>query len=263
MKSKIYVVDAFTKTPFTGNPACVCFLQEAKEDQWMQNVAFEMRLSETAFLFQQEDGFSLRWFTPKTEVDLCGHATLAAAHILWETGILKPDETAKFETNSGTITADKVDDLVEMKFPILYQRPADFNPELISAFNITPMYVGSFENKLLIEVDGEEIVKSIEPDFRKLQQFDERAVVITSLAESEEYDFVSRHFAPWVGVYEDPVTGSNHSCLGPYWARRLDKTELKAYQASPRGGMLNLRVEKDCVYIGGNAITVYEGELFV
>lgn len=257
------MVNAFTDKPFSGNPACICFLKEPAEDQWMQEVAFEMRTSETAFLLEQEDGFSLRWFTPQTEVDLCGHATLASAYILWETGRLSKQKTARFHTKSGLLTADIVDDLIEMAFPILYHQPADFNPELLDAFSITPDYVGTFDQKLMIVVDGEDIVRNLTPDFKMLKRFNERGIAITSASESGDYDFVSRYFAPWVGVDEDPVTGSSHCCLGPFWSRRMDKEELHAYQASPRGGHLRLKIAEDKVILGGNAVMIYEGVLII
>lgn len=263
MMNRIYMVNAFTDKPFSGNPACICFLTEPATDQWMQEVAYEMRTSETAFLLEQADGFSLRWFTPQTEVDLCGHATLASAHILWETGRLEKSKEAKFFTKSGLVIANHVDDLIEMGFPILYHQPADFNPELLAAFNITPDYVGTFDQKLLMVVDGEEIVRNLNPDFNILRCFRERGIAITSAADSPDYDFISRYFAPWVGVDEDPVTGSSHCCLGPFWSKRMKKSELIAYQASPRGGSLRLKVDKQQVLIGGKAVTIYEGKLLI
>jgi PhzF family phenazine biosynthesis protein len=263
MNTDFYVVDAFTNLPFTGNPGCVCLLSEPREDQWMQQVAFEMNLSETAFILKQEQGYSLRWFTPKIETDLCGHATLAAAHMIWEKGLLSKSETINFHTRSGVLTAEKKGELIEMGFPALYARPEDFSPEILSAFNITPVYVGKFEGKQLIEVENEEIVRSLDPDFGKLKRLDERAVIITARSDSQEFDFISRCFAPWVGVNEDPVTGSSHCCLATYWGKRLKKSELRAYQASPRGGTLTMRLDGDRVMLGGQAVTIIKGNLLI
>ncbi len=229
----------------------------------MQQIAFEMNLSETAFILRQENGFSLRWFTPKIEVDLCGHATLAGAHIIWEEGILQESESIAFQTRSGELTAEWKGGVIEMGFPALYARPENFSPELLSAFRITPLYVGKFGEKQLIEVETEAIVRGLEPDYAKLKQLDERAVVITAKSESAEYDFVSRCFAPWVGVNEDPVTGSSHCCLATYWSKRLQKEELKAYQASPRGGRLTVRVDGNRVILGGQAVTIIKGSLLI
>ncbi len=263
MKTKIFFIDAFTDQPFSGNPAGVTLLSEPKDDDWMQQVAFEMNLSETAFLLKREDGFDLRWFTPKTEVDLCGHATLASAHIIWENGILPPEKMATFHTRSGVLTAEKKDGIIEMGFPALYARPEEFSPELLEAFKISPTYAGMFDEKHLFEVESEEIVTSLDPDFNHLKKLEGRGVVITAASESGEYDFVSRYFAPWVGVNEDPVTGTSHCCLAIHWSKRLEKKELKAYQASPRGGYLTMKVVDDRVLLGGQAVTIFTGDLLI
>jgi PhzF family phenazine biosynthesis protein len=238
-------------------------LSEAREAEWMQHVAFEMNLSETAFMIGQDDGFRLRWFTPKIEVDICGHATLAGAHLLWEIQVLKPDETARFYTRSGVLTARKQGETIEMGFPAMYSRPEEFSPELLNAFKINPYYVGKYEDKLLIQVENEKIVRNLEPDFARLKLLDERGVVITAESDSEGYDFISRYFAPWVGVNEDPVTGSSHCCLATFWAKQLEKEELKAYQASSRGGFITMKIEGDKVILGGQAVTVFKGNLLV
>lgn len=263
MKTRIYMVDTFTDIPFTGNPACVCILKEKHDDKWLQSLAFEMNLSETAFLLSKEDGISLRWFTPKKEIELCGHATLASAHILWETNHIKMENTISFNTKSGVLKVKKIDPLIEMDFPILRHRIADFSLDLLSAFKISPVFVGTFDGRVLIEVENEDILLAIDPDFNKLKKLNERGVVITSVAKSKDTDFVSRYFAPWDGVNEDPVTGATHCCLGPYWARKLEKRNLRAYQASARGGYVYIRVEKETVFIAGSAVTVYEGNIVV
>lgn len=208
---KIYQVDAFTDKPFSGNPAAVCILESQKNDKWMQNVAQEMNLSETAFLLRQDDGYNLRWFTPGTEVDLCGHATLASAHILWEKEYLRKNETARFYTKSGLLTAKFKDDWIELNFPSLPVEKADAPVEVMNALRLNPVYFGKSTFDYLIEVGSEEEVRNIKPDFTILSKVPIRGIIVT--AKSKEYDFVSRFFAPEVGVFEDPVTGSAHCCL--------------------------------------------------
>lgn len=261
MTVPIFQVDAFTDRPFAGNPAAVCILPEPASAAWMQNVATEMNLSETAFLHQQADGFSLRWFTPAVEVDLCGHATLASAHILWEAGHLPADEPARFHTHSGLLTAQRRGDWIELDFPALPPEPSTPPEGLADALGVTPQYVGKTGFAYLVEVDAEATVRSITPDFAALSAASGHGVIVTSLASSPEHDFVSRFFAPAVGINEDPVTGSAHCCLGPYWARRLGKDQFVAYQASARGGVVRVRVSEDRVYLGGQAVTVLRGEL--
>jgi PhzF family phenazine biosynthesis protein len=259
----IFQVDAFTQKPFAGNPAAVCLLPAPRDEAWMQHVAREMNLSETAFLCKQEDGFSLRWFTPATEVDLCGHATLASAHVLWESGLLKPGEQARFHTRSGLLTAEHKEGLVELNFPVLLEEPAIASAELVAALGIEAKYVGRFGARYLLEVETEAVVRGLKPDFHLLRALPGRGVVVTSVSVSGEYDFISRYFAPWVGVDEDPVTGSVHCCLGPFWGRRLEKKRLTAYQASARGGVIHIQLKGERVYLGGCAVTVLRGELLV
>ncbi len=227
----------------------------------MQQVAKEMNLSETAFLYRHRDGYQLRWFTPTLEVDLCGHATLASAHILWETGRLKTDEIARFHTRSGLLIAKQDGQWIELDFPVEPEDPATPPPDLVKALGISPKYVGKNRFDYLLEVDSEKTVRELNPDFTLLETVPTRGVIVTSPAASQEYDFVSRFFAPGSGINEDPVTGSAHCCLGTYWSRRLRKTELTAYQASPRGGIVRIRSGGDRVYLGGRAVTVLCGEL--
>ena len=261
MAQTIFQVDAFTNKPFAGNPAAVCILPEPRDESWMQNVAREMNLSETAFLLKQEDGYNLRWFTPAVEVDLCGHATLASAHILWEEGYLKPQEQARFSTHSGLLTANRKGDWIEMNFPATPEEPAEAPDGLLEALGVPGTYVGKNQFDYLIEVDSEEVVRNLQPDLTLLAKVSARGVMVTSIPSKQGYDFVSRFFAPKVGVNEDPVTGSAHCCLGPYWNKRLEKNEFVAYQASSRGGTMRVRVEDDRVYLGGQAVTVLRGEL--
>jgi len=257
----IFQVDAFTSELFKGNPAAVCILPEPRDEIWMQNVAREMNLSETAFLCKQEDGYNLRWFTPTVEVDLCGHATLASAHILWETGMLSPHERANLHTRSGLLTAERKWDEIELNFPATPEEPASAPPGLREALGIAPRYVGKTRFDYLVEVESEEIVRNLKPDFASLRALSIRGVMVTSLAASPEFDFVSRFFAPASGIDEDPVTGSSHCCLGLFWSKRLGKTELLAYQASARGGTVRVRIAGDRVVLGGRAVTVLRGEL--
>lgn len=261
MGQTIYQVDAFTNRPFSGNPAGVCVLPSAGDKIWMQQVAREMNLSETAFLYRYPDGYNLRWFTPAAEVRLCGHATLASAHILWETGTLQAGEQARFHTLSGLLTAELQGSWIQMDFPATPEEPAEAPADLLRALGVTACYVGKNVFDYLIEVDGEEIVRGLAPDITLLASLPVRGIIVTSRSSSPDYDFVSRFFAPAVGVNEDPVTGSAHCCLGPYWSERLGKDELLAHQVSARGGVIGVRVMGDRVLLRGQAVTVIKGEL--
>jgi PhzF family phenazine biosynthesis protein len=261
MTQTIYQVDSFTNVPFAGNPAGVCILSEPREDSWMQNVAKEMNLSETAFLLKHDGGYSLRWFTPAVEVDLCGHATLASAHILWGTGTLLAGQQARFHTRSGLLTADRRGEWIEMDFPATTEKPVDVPAGLAAALGVEPKYVGQTKFDLLVEVESEEIVRAMRPNLTLLEQIPVRGVMVTSRSSSPDYDFVSRFFAPRTGVNEDPVTGSAHCCLSPYWSNKLGRNELVGYQASPRGGIVRVRLAGERVLIGGQAVTVMKCEL--
>ncbi len=263
MTIPIYQVDSFTSVPFKGNPAGVCLIEEPMPDAWMADVAKEMNLSETAFPLPEGDGYRLRWFTPAVEVDLCGHATLATAHILWETGRLAPDQTARFQSRSGLLTAAcTADGWIEMNFPVKLVEQAPAPSGLIEALGVKPVFVGKNVFDYLVEVESEDEVRACEPDMAALKTIPARGVIVTSRgASGGEYDFISRFFAPQVGVPEDPVTGSAHSALTPYWAVKLGKKELFAYQASARGGELRLRLQGDRAIIAGQAVTVIRGEL--
>jgi PhzF family phenazine biosynthesis protein len=260
MAIPMYIVDAFTDRPFAGNPAAVCLLEREAEDGWMQRVASEMNLSETAFLQPANDGYGLRWFTPGTEVDLCGHATLASAHVLWETGRLKPTESARFHSRSGLLTVERGRDSMTMDFPA---KPPTRSPEyddLATVLGVSAKYIGKNGTDLLVEVEGEPALRGIRPDFARLAEYRARGVIVTARADHQSYDFVSRFFAPRSGVPEDPVTGSAHCCLGPYWSERLGKRDLVGYQASARGGFVRISVRGERVHLGGNAVTVLTGE---
>ncbi|MCI0414088.1 PhzF family phenazine biosynthesis protein [bacterium] len=261
MGQKITQVDAFTGEPFKGNPAAVCVLLEPKEDQWMKLVAREMNLAETAYLLREGEGYRLRWFTPATkEVRLCGHATLASAHVLWEEGFLKREETARFLSLSGPLSAKWIEGWIELDFPRLNVEPMPAPDGLLKGLEVPVKFSGKSMQTWLVEVESEEIVRKLSPDFRLLKTLD-RDVLVTGASKSKDFDFVSRYFAPRHAIDEDPVTGSAHCVLGPYWAEKLGKNELHAYQASERGGFLRVRVTGDRVYLLGQAVTVMRGEL--
>jgi predicted PhzF superfamily epimerase YddE/YHI9 len=260
-RQPIHTVDAFADRPFAGNPAAVCVLSSPAPEPCMRDVAREMNLSETAFLHPEDEIWRLRWFTPTVEMDLCGHATLASAHVLWETGVLAPETTAQFATRSGVLTATRRGDWIEMDFPALPVREIEVPPEVASSLGVEIVRAGRSRDDFLVEVPSEQIVRACEPDLGILRKLPARGVIVTSRSATPEFDFVSRFFAPAAGVDEDPVTGSTHCALAPYWAEHLGKTELTAYQASARGGVLRLRLVGDRVRIQGRAVTVMRGEL--
>jgi PhzF family phenazine biosynthesis protein len=259
MPQPIVQVDAFTGRAFAGNPAAVCILPEPRDAAWMQAVAAEMNLAETAFLAGQSDGYDLRWFTPAIEVSLCGHATLASAHVLWEDGHLPVGAEARFHTMSGLLTARKEGDWIELDFPARPESAAPAPDGLAAALGAEPKYIGRNSLDYIVELDSEDTVRGLKPDIGAIARLPVRGLIVT--ARGKEYDFVSRFFAPAAGVNEDPVTGSAHCCLVPYWAPKLGKTELVAYQASPRGGVLRLKLAGERVKLGGQAVTVLRGEL--
>jgi PhzF family phenazine biosynthesis protein len=261
MPLSITQVDAFTSHPFSGNPAAVCVLPGERDPAWMQNVAQEMNLAETAFLHPRPDGWGLRWFTPAVEVDLCGHATLASAHVLWEIGRLRADETARFHTRSGLLTAVKRGDWIELDFPATPDEPVEAPDGLAESLGVTPLYVGRSRFDYIVEVDGEEAVRDLRPDFGLMKKVGGRGVIVTSRSATPDWDFVSRFFAPAAGIDEDPVTGSAHCCLAPYWSRRLNKSSFRARQISARGGELKVDLKGDRVLLGGQAVTVLRAEL--
>lgn len=261
MTQQIVQVDAFTARPFAGNPAGVCVLEQPRDERWMQQVAQEMSLPETAFLLPEADGFRLRWFTPTVEVPLCGHATLASAHVLWETGRLTPGQQARFYTRSGRLTADRDGDWIELDLPAYRTTEIAPPPELEQALGVTPRSVSRDDELVLVEVDSEQTVRELQPEIGLLKQVPGGGVIVTSRASSADFDFVSRFFAPQIGIDEDPVTGAAHCRLGPFWQARLGQDRFMAYQASARGGVVRVQVLGDRVRLGGQAITVLRGEL--
>ena len=254
-------VDAFTDRPFAGNPAAVCLLAAPATEAWMQDVAREMNLAETAFLVPRGSDFDLRWFTPAVEVALCGHATLASAHALWETGRVTEGTTIHFHTKSGVLTAARRGAWIELDFPVKPEEAAEAPPALLDALGTGAKYVGRNQFDYLVEVDGDATVRALRPDFRRLASLPVRGVIVTAGSADARFDFVSRFFAPGSGIDEDPVTGSAHCCLGPFWGARLGKTELTGYQASPRGGVVRVALNGTRVLLGGQAVTVLRGEL--
>lgn len=261
MAPRLFQVDAFTNTPFRGNPAAVCLLETERDTGWMQAVAAEMNLPETAFLVPRGAELGLRWFTPTTEVDLCGHATLASAHVLWETGTLPLAARARFRTRSGLLTAERRGAWIEMDFPAEPATITEPPPPLLAALGVGAKWVGKNRFDYLVEVDGAEIVRRLRPDLVVLRSVRTRGVIVTALADTPDVDLVSRFFAPAAGIDEDPVTGSAHCCLGPYWAPRIGKTEMIAAQLSPRGGVVRVRLAGDRAHLAGQAVTVLRGEL--
>jgi PhzF family phenazine biosynthesis protein len=233
----------------------------------MQSVAAEMNLAETAFLVPQDGAFSLRWFTPTIEIPLCGHATLASAHILWETESLPIDEEARFETMSGRLIARRIGKQIEMDFPTIESNPAEATEALLKALGVTPKWVGLTQSaskkvaNYLVELSSESEVRSLKPDIGLLRAGVPQGVIVTAKAETAPFDFVSRYFAPNFGVDEDPVTGSAHCALTPYWSRKLGKTEMCGYQASPRGGIVGVRLAGERTLLSGEAVTLLRGVL--
>ncbi|MBK6421080.1 MAG: PhzF family phenazine biosynthesis protein [Gemmatimonadetes bacterium] len=263
MSQPIFVVDAFTDRPFAGNPAAVCVLAAPASEAWMRDVAREMNLAETAFLHRVGEAFALRWFTPTVEVDLCGHATLASAHVLWEEAHLVPGEMARFETRSGRLTAVQAGDGIELDFPRAAAEAVPAPADLLPGLGLgAARWVGRNRFDYLVEVGGETEVRTLAPNFHALRSLGIRGVIVTSLADpGRPYDFVSRFFAPGAGIDEDPVTGSAHCALGPYWGARLGRDALTGYQASARGGTVHVTCRGDRVLLGGQAVTVLRASL--
>ena len=259
-------MDAFAAAAFQGNPAAVCVLDGPRPDAWLRNVAREMNLSETAFLIVRPDTripeYDLRWLTPAVEVDLCGHATLASAHVLWEDGHLPAGTQARFHTRSGLLTADRRGEWIELDFPVKAATAAEPPPELLPALGVaSAKAVAKNAFDYLVEIGSESELRGLRPDLTGLRRLPVRGVMVTARSESREFDFVSRFFAPGSGVDEDPVTGSAHTTLAPYWGAKLQKSELTAFQASARGGVVRMRLAGDRVVLGGQAVTVMQAAL--
>jgi PhzF family phenazine biosynthesis protein len=258
MDIPFYQVDAFTDKPFRGNPAAVCIVDETITAELMQQIAAENNLSETAFVSRKDEQFNLRWFTPVVEVPLCGHATLATAHTLFEAGLAPAAGTITFNTASGVLTARQQDGWIELNFPAITGQPVQLPEEIRDILQVNPVQTIEVDNRYLVEVATEAEVLAVSPDFSRLAKYPK--VIVTAKADStSEFDFISRFFAPVIGINEDPVTGAAHCCLTPYWAQQLGKTTLLAYQASARGGVLKIRLEGDRTILAGQAVTVIKG----
>ena len=265
MKQSVVQVDAFASRPFRGNPAAVCISKAPMAEGLMQQIATEMNLSETAFLhpLKEEGNFNLRWFTPTTEIDLCGHATLASAHVLWTEGHLENGITARFQTKSGELLASHQGKLIQMDFPVQPMHDTLVSPKLVAAMNHADIVHGA-RNKTnyLVELRSHRAVANLTPDFEKLKKLNCQGVIVTSIGDAP-YDFVSRYFLPALGIPEDPVTGASHCALAPYWQAKLGKDKMVAYQASARGGVLQVECTPERIYISGQAVTVMRGDLFL
>jgi len=258
----IFHVDAFAEKPFEGNPAVVCLLGEERPEGWMQSVAAEMNLSATAFIRPVDRGYELRWFTPTVEIALCGHATLASAHVMWTENVAGRSGPIRFHTKSGILKCNRAGEIIELNFPAT--SPIETVPEsgLLDALRVRPCFAGKSKFDDFLVVESEEIVRSLKPDFQALRSIPGmRGVIVTSTSQDPRYDFVSRFFAPGVGIDEDPVTGSAHCSLAPFWSERLGKSAMTAFQASKRGGIVRVRVESDRAVLGGKATSVLRGEL--
>jgi predicted PhzF superfamily epimerase YddE/YHI9 len=265
MTTPLYQVDAFTAEPFAGNPAAVCLLDADADPAWMQRVAAEMNLSETAFLRGDGPGrYRLRWFTPAVEVELCGHATLASAHVLFTEGLAEAGQELRFDTASGPLVARRdADGAIWLDFPATPAEPVDPPAGLLEALGGGPARrVGLSRFDYLVELGDEAAVRDLAPEVRRLEALGVRGVIVTAAADGEgAHDFVSRFFAPGAGIDEDPVTGSAHCTLGPFWAERLGRVELTGFQASARGGLVQVRPRGERVLLGGQAVTVLRGQL--
>lgn len=259
---RIYQADAFTDCLFKGNPAAICILEEDYDDVVLQSIAMEMNLSETAFIKQvSHNEFNLRWFTPKVEVSLCGHATLASAHILWENKIVEKNNIISFNTLSGNLIAKKKDDWIELDFPKGNLEKSNGDEFLLNAFSILPQNIYEDDIVYLLEFNDEKEISLLDPDFNVLKKARKEEIIVTSKSNSVKYDFVSRFFGPAIGVNEDPVTGSAHCYLAPYWIKKLNKDEVLGFQFSNRTGYVKCRLKENRVILQGKVKTVFSGAM--
>jgi predicted PhzF superfamily epimerase YddE/YHI9 len=258
---RYFVVDAFTNHPFKGNPAAVVPLEKWKDDAWLQNVAMEMNLVETAFFVPTAQGYHLRWFTPKTEVDLCGHATIASAVALAHLGKLADGSAVSLSTRSGILGAKRAGTQIQLNFPSLPVEPCDPPPGILQALNVRPRYVGRSKFDFLAEVDTETDLRAVTPDLKQLMTVKCRGLIVTSRSDDPQFDFASRFFAPAVGVDEDPVCGSAHCALAPYWSAKRGKSKMVGFQASARTGVVFVEVRGERVMLGGEGVIFATGEM--
>jgi len=261
MKMPIFQVDAFTTEPFKGNPAIVCLLTDEIQEELMQYIAMEMNLSETAFLLPENGGYRLRWFTPVMEVDLCGHATLASSFVLYHKDLVKKEDLIRFYTRSGELKASVNNDWITLNFPAFEEKPFTEAERLKEVLGVDPIQVVQSGENVIVELKSSEEIRQLKPDFIQLVKIPLHGLAVTARSDLPKFDFISRYFAPWAGINEDPVTGSAHACLGPYWGKRLIKRKMIAYQASTRGGVIKVEVQGNRVLLGGQAVMIFEGEL--
>lgn len=252
-------IDAFTDTAFSGNPAVAMILDTMKEDGWLQNAAREMNVSDTAYLVKRNGEYDLRWFTPEAEVDLCGHATLASAHYLWSEKLEDTNSEIIFHSKSGILKAKYINGWIELNFPSEVDSQTEIDETLINALGQKPVYVGKNRMDYIVQLENEDQVKNIKPDLNLLKTINSRGFIVTAQSQSNDYDFISRFFAPNIGINEDPVTGSAHCCLEPFWAKRLNKNEMTGYQASSRGGIVKVRGDNNRTFLLGKAVTILKG----
>ncbi len=259
---KIFIVDSFTEKMFKGNPAAVCIMEENMKDSYLQNIAMEMNLSETAFINKQSDNnYNLRWFTPKEEVNLCGHATLAVMHILLEVGLTDKNSKVEFNTLSGILTAEYRDNFIILDFPGQPLKKSEGDNNLLKAIPFSIKEILEDELSYVVVMNNEEDILNMIPEFDLLNNTRRKEIIVTALSNNPDYDFVSRFFAPAIGINEDPVTGSAHCYLAPYWGKELNKKNLTGYQASKRGGFVQCSISEDRVLLKGKACTVLRGNI--
>lgn len=263
MKIPIFQIDAFTNEPFKGNPAAVCLLSEEMPEIWMQKIAAEMNLSETAFLLREKNGYHLRWFTPLMEVDLCGHATLASAFILYHKDLVSKADLICFFTRTGELNASIADEWITLNFPAFEEKPFLEAERLEKIIGVHPIEMVKSGENVIVELSSSQEIRLFKPDFLQLLKLPMHGLIITARSDLPEFDFISRYFAPWVGINEDPVTGSAHACLGPYWKKRLKIKKMSAYQASARGGVVKVETQGKRILLSGQAVMIFEGELSI
>ena len=261
MSYPIHLIDAFTDEAFGGNPAGVCLLDTPEPEAWLQSVAREMNQAETAFLRPVAEGFELRWFTPAVEVDLCGHATLASAHFLWQQGHLQPNDPARFHTRSGLLTATRKEDWITLDFPATPPLRCEAPAQLLDALGVREGAVLRSRFDYFVVLDDPGQLRALQPDLKALRGIEARGTIVTTTSDEPGADFLSRFFGPQVGVDEDPVTGSAHCALAPYWAARRGRRARVGRQISPRGGTVRVEDAGERVYLSGKAVTVVKGTL--
>jgi PhzF family phenazine biosynthesis protein len=258
---EIVQIDAFTSEAYKGNPAAVCLMKGPGNEQWMRHVAREMNLSETAFLYPIKGGYHLRWLTPTSEVDMCGHATLATAHFLYEQGHEPKNKEIAFKVRAGWVSASKEGELITLNFPVNRPKKVKTPATLAKALGAKPKYVGVYPNAYLVEFASAKTVRELKPDLTALEKLSKAKICVTAKSDSKKYDFISRLFAPKLGIPEDPVNGNSHTALTPYWGTILNRDSLRSYYASARGGEIFVRLEGDRVRISGKAVTVMHAKL--